>query len=270
MVSLSESQNPPTNSLNRRSSMEIARTIPPPLAEHFESKEATVYTYMLLNGFDPEKPSGFQIVSEDVARTQFRKNSSEFDYSLPAQLRDAEQCGFFDSRLLLLATVRSAIPCADAIRGYVEQRPRKSDVAYGYINAHYWPFRPESDRLQKVIEQVEPSSIIVLDQYTMGPTIFRAAKLVQDAISRINVKDISLGAIPGNWYSNLNTLRLAELGLDGGDYVDYDAVSLKALENRMKHAGRIIARMAKLAPGTGEDTVRDLRAAILTYNKVED
>ncbi len=244
---------------------ELSHTmVPEALIEHFQGMDGRLYPFMLVDSFNPSLPSGFTQFDPTITDGGIpRKDILLFDYSFPAQIRDADKDGYLEPGALVLATARSAIPCVDAIRGYVGDK-REQHITFGHINAHFWPNQTETARLIELVEKLKPTTVTVLDQFTRGPTILRASKLVLDAF-RIQKFDTRIGAIPGNWYSNLYDDELGKIGLDGGNYIDYAKVSLEALADRMRHAGQISAEMATLSPATPKETVRSLTFKILKY-----
>ncbi|PID30445.1 hypothetical protein CSA80_02180 [Candidatus Saccharibacteria bacterium] len=155
---------------------------------------------------------------------------------------------------LVLPTARSAIPCADAVRGFATET-NIHDLSYGHVdprgNSDNSP--QETERLAEVFRTKKPETVLVIDEFTVrGETAATAVAIALDGLKAATKSATPVGLITGLWYSVLAPPRYNAADLfdkpefDGGNYIDYENVTLEPLAPYMLKAGQIAANMLKI------------------------
>lgn len=223
--------------------MHYKREMGPELKDFLAGQGSVHFPLTLLRGFRPPNSSGFHVVDAQSQDDTFYKFLGDKDTSFPAQMRDAMAAGIFATGCMVIVTANSGIPCADAIRGFAEA---VNIVPKGYDYVSPREGASERARLARVLELLNPSGVLVIDEFTeTGDTLQRASRIVLKAL-KVNDIAIPIGAIAGRWYRSLTTGMSTDLALDfprldGRNFVEYQQVSLPELADTMNKTGRMAA-----------------------------
>lgn len=238
----------------------------PSLRDFLEGAGSIHFPLTLLKGFQPPLKSGFQLVNQDTPTIQSYDNMPRRDVSFPAQMRDAVQAGVLTSGCTVIVTAKSAIPCADAVRGFTESLGLTS-IHYDYVSPHLGS--TEVGRLSRVFAKSNPDTVLILDEYVeYGRTIRLASRLVLDALAQCNRRPSQVGVILGKWYASLTGGISSDLAfdyprLDGRNFVDYEQVSLPELTVAMKSAGRIAAKLLTMITESSDERHKYIRNQLI-------
>ncbi len=207
----------------------------------------------LLRWYEQGKESRFHKVDPSAPFADHNFQDPTVDSSFPAQLRDACNSGVLAPGCTVFVTARTAIPCADAVRGFAEEK-KIENLSYEYIVPRMDP--REEARIAEIFRTNRPGSTLIIDQFTTGDTIVAATKMVLESLQLADTspQEVPIGVVPGSWYSMIvpskvrNAFSASYTQHDGGNYVDYDHVTLPELSETMNRAGHIAAKLLGLDP----------------------
>ena len=153
---------------------------------------------------DPNARSALQEIHQTTTLDDL--NAAAYDYSLQRQLTDVSQTTNTPEPDCYLFTAYSAIPVADAIRGFYNRRSMSIPIL-GYVHANRETSREYSDehdkvdtsevlRLRRLIQGLR--HVCVIDQYcSTKATVLQASHMALAAGAQ------RVSAIQGKWYEDL-------------------------------------------------------------------